>query len=70
MSAPSVKFSSLDGGSITQYDSMFFEEELCSIGNVSLFDHGSVDCHTAGHTTVETPLQSSSGYVSIQYSTQ
>ena len=71
MSAPSVQISSLDSGSITQYDSIILDEEdVSSIGNVSLIDHGLVDCHTAGHTTVEATLQSSSGYVGIQYSTQ
>ena len=71
MSAPSVHIGSLDGDSITEYDSIILDEEdVSSIGNVSLIDHGLVDCHTAGHTAMETPLQSSSGYVSIQYSTQ
>ena len=71
MSAPSVHIGSLDGDSITEYDSIILDEEdVSSIGNVSLIDHGLVDCHTAGHTTVEATLQSSSGYVGIQYSTQ
>ena len=60
MSAPSVQISSLDSGSITQYDSIILDEEdVSSIGNVSLIDHGLVDCHmhsrahNCGNTTTE-----------------
>ena len=71
MSAPSIHIGSLDGDSITEYDSIILDEEdVSSIGSISLIDHGLVDGHTAGHTPVETPLQSSSGYVGIEYSTQ
>ena len=51
MSAPSIHIGSLDGDSITEYDSIILDEEdVSSIGNVSLIDHGLVDGHTAGHT--------------------
>ena len=67
----------MDGDRIIQYDYIFDEEDVSSIGDLSLIimDHGfvsPVDCHTAGHTstTVETPLQRSLGHAGIQYSTQ
>lgn len=71
VSAPSIQISSLDRDSITEYDSIIIDEEdVSSRGDLSLIEHGLADCHTAEHTTVEAPLQGSSGYVGIQFSTQ
>ena len=70
MSPPSIRLSSIGGDSITQYDSIVFDdEEFASRTDLS----GIVPldpCHTAECTAVEPPLQSSSDYVSIQCTSQ
>ena len=70
MSPPSIRVSSISVDSITQYDSISFdEEEFASRTDLS----GIVPldpCHTTECTAVEPPLQISLGYVSIQYTSQ
>ena len=70
MSPPSIRLSSISVDSITQYDSISFdEEEFASstyLSGIVPLDH----CHTTERTAVEPPLQSSSGYVSIQCTSQ